>query len=92
MAFLDNVLSALDHWPEWKKLRATPAKVDELEQRIVALEARLQRAPGEACPSCGALAFRVEKSEPSQTSFADLGARDYHWKCQECGYGDVRMK
>jgi uncharacterized protein with PIN domain len=91
MSTLDNILRALELWPEWKKLRATPALVDELQRRIAALEERLQRAPGEACKACGALALRLEKSEQSANVHQEvMGRQDHHWKCQECGHVEVR--
>lgn len=90
MGFLTDILNALDRWAKWKKIRETPSAIDELTRRVAALEERLKRAPGEACPSCGAFAFRVEKSAPiGDIGFARLGVRQYHWKCTDCGYTDV---
>lgn len=71
-------------------------KVEELEKRVAELEARLKRAPGEACPKCGALEFRVETSGPLSGTGAvallgQMGAREHKLKCGECGYTDRRV-
>jgi transposase-like protein len=92
MAVLSEVVELLKRWDRWKRIDESPERIDALERRITELEARLQRAPGEACPSCGALEFRVTKSEPTRHSgFAHLGARDHHYKCQACGFQDTIM-
>jgi hypothetical protein len=75
----------------WDQIAAAPQQIVDLQKRIADLEARLQRCPGEGCPHCGALAFRIQKSEPAQNEFRNLGARQYHWLCGDCGYTDVRM-
>ena len=91
MSILSDILAALDRWAEWKSIRESPAKIEALEKRIVELETRLQRAPGKACPSCGDLAFRVERSEP-RPGWEEFAARQHHWKCGSCGYTDVRKE
>jgi len=91
MATLDNVLSILERWGEWKLIRATPSRLDELEGRVKELESRLKRAPGQACPSCGALEYRVISSSPAKGGFGDLGAVDRVSKCQDCGFTETNM-
>jgi C4-type Zn-finger protein len=91
MGVLADILNALDRWPEWKKVKETPARVDELEKRIAALESRPERAPGEACPKCRAYKFHVEKSAAAPGHFGQMGMRQYHWLCDECGYTDQRV-
>ena len=91
MTLLADILSALDQWDEWKEIRETPAKVEELQRRIAELEGRLKRA-GQACPACGALEFRIEKSVAMQPPFGALGVREHHWKCKKCGYTDTRTE
>ena len=89
MGLLDNILTALDHWGEWKQIRATPSKIVELEKRISELESKLRRAPGEACPKCGALEFRIQRSDTAQHPLHRTH-RTHYWKCKECGYEDER--
>jgi DNA-directed RNA polymerase subunit RPC12/RpoP len=58
-------------------------RIADLESRVAALERRLERAPGEACPHCGALSFRVQNSEPDAHSRNSL-IREM--RCEECGF------
>jgi predicted RNA-binding Zn-ribbon protein involved in translation (DUF1610 family) len=85
---LSDLIALMDRWTVWKEVRENANKVPELEQRIAALEQKLQRAPGEACPACGAWSFRAISSTPS----GNLGTRKITYKCQECGYEDVITK
>jgi hypothetical protein len=68
MAVLDNVVSILRQWDVWKRIEALPDKVATLEEKVAALENRLERAPGEACPKCGALAMRLKTDVSPETS------------------------
>jgi predicted RNA-binding Zn-ribbon protein involved in translation (DUF1610 family) len=85
---LPDLVSLMDRWAVWKEVRANADRVPALEQRITALEERLQRAPGEACPKCGALSYRVDYSEQHRTF---VGTRIHHMKCQDCGFTDEKM-
>ena len=91
MAVTGDILDILKRWDRWRRIDECPERIDALEKRIAQLESRLQRAPGEACPACGELEFRVTASKPSGHGFGHLGARDYSYKCQKCGFEDVRM-
>jgi predicted nucleic-acid-binding Zn-ribbon protein len=88
---LSDLVALMDRWSIWKEVRANADKVPALEQRIASLEERLQRAPGEACPKCGAWEFRTEKAVRSSTPLGRLGALDRHLKCSNCGHTEVRM-
>jgi ribosomal protein S27AE len=88
---LSDLVSLMDRWSTWKEVRANADKVPALEQRIASLEERLQRAPGETCPKCGAWEFRTEKAVRSSGPLGRLGALDRHLKCGACGYTEVRM-
>lgn len=76
----------------WDQIAAAPRQIAALQKRVVDLETRLQRCPGEGCPHCGLLAFRIEKTEEPRNWQARFGAREHHWLCAECGYKDVRME
>jgi len=87
---LSDLIGLLDRWAVWKEMKANADKVPQLERRIAALEARLQRAPGEACPRCGAYEFRVIKSERDQV-LGRLGGMRQHLECKECGFKDEKL-
>ena len=91
MAVLAEITELLRRWDVWKRVEAAPNRIDALEKRISELEARLARAPGVACPKCGALEFRTEGTSP-HPEFGDLGAVDRHLKCEACGYTETKME
>jgi predicted nucleic-acid-binding Zn-ribbon protein len=92
MAVLAEITELLRRWDVWKRVEAAPGRIDALERRLAELESRLQRAPGEACPKCGALEFRTEKLTPTKGHFSALGAQDRHMKCGACGHTEVHME
>jgi len=69
----------------WQQLRAASKQIDDLQKRVAELEKRLERCPGEACPHCGVLEYRVDAVSP-----AGFGDRWYDMKCQQCGFADRR--
>lgn len=89
MAVLSELVELLKRWDVWKRIEATPDRIDALEKKMAALEARLQRAPGEACPKCGALDFRVESTTP-HPDLGDMGVSIRQCKCGACGFGEQR--
>ena len=90
MAVLGEIVELLKRWDVWKKVEEAPSRIDALEARVAALESRVQHKPGEACPKCGALAYRVDRTEPHNV-FGDMGGRIHHMKCQDCGFTDERL-
>jgi predicted nucleic-acid-binding Zn-ribbon protein len=92
MATFDNLLSILRQWGTWKRIEEAPERIDAVEARLAKLEDRLARAPGEACPKCGALEFRTEKAVRNTGHFGVLGALDRHLKCGSCGHTEVHME
>lgn len=86
-----DILALLDKIPIWKRVQETPARVDELEKKIAALEARLARAPGEACPKCGALAMRLTETGREMGSFP-MTRRTDTWTCEDCGHSEGRTQ
>lgn len=91
MAVTGDILAILDKIPIWKRVQAAPDRIDALDKRVAELEARLARAPGQACPSCGALEFRVTKSVPSNGPFGELGAKDVTRTCAACAFADTDL-
>jgi hypothetical protein len=75
----------------WRRLRQAPQQIADLQRRITELETRLQRCPGEGCPHCGELAFRLDRTVPNQ-AFGNLGVQDHVWKCTECGFELKKME
>jgi hypothetical protein len=76
----------------WEQIVGTPEKVVQLERRVAELESRLQRAPGEACLHCGALAMRLDRTQKPMIWTHKYGALEYHWKCGECGFAVVKTE
>jgi predicted nucleic-acid-binding Zn-ribbon protein len=92
MAVVGDIVELLGRWDRWKRVNESPERIDALEKRITELEARLQRAPGEACPKCGALEFRTDKQVPvSHGPFAGMGmgVMERHLKCAACGHTEM---
>jgi ribosomal protein L37E len=89
MAVLGELTELLRRWEVWRRVDAAPDRIDALEKRIAELEQRLQRAPGEACPKCGKLDFRVDKTF-SHSEFGDMGVRVREMKCGACGFTDEK--
>jgi len=90
MSTLDSILQLLNKWPAWKRITDTPDKLDKLEGRLAALEEKLRRAPGEACPKCGEWTWRVVSSQPSR-AFGDMGVVDRLMRCEQCGFEERKM-
>lgn len=91
MAVLAEITELLRRWDVWKRVEAAPDRVDALEKRIGNLEARLARAPGEACPSCGALDFRVKNSKVHpHPMIGKVGGRLHEMECGSCGFKDEK--
>jgi ribosomal protein L37E len=90
MFSLKDVLEILDRWPSWKKIQATPEQLDLLEKRVAQLESRLARCPGESCPHCGDLSFRVASSSPQPGHLGKLGLIVRQMKCEKCGFAESR--
>jgi hypothetical protein len=86
MFSLKDVLEILDRWPTWKKIQATPEQLEVLEKRVAELEHRLARCPGEGCPRCGELSFRVTASGRHPSHLGELGLIVRNMKCEKCNF------
>ena len=87
MAVLSELTELLRRWDVWKRVEEAPERIEALEKRVAALELLLKRAPGEACPRCGALEYRVVEARPS----VSYGVREHVYRCGDCGFQDVKM-
>lgn len=77
MSATDGIVTLLD------------TKVAALERRVAVLEDKLRRAPGEACPRCGAWDYRVAESKPAARG-ARLGYVDRKMVCSECRFSEPK--
>ena len=84
MTVLSEVTELLRRWDVWKRVEAAPERIDQLERRLVNLESKLKRAPGEACPKCGALEFRTARTEPLDGQLGELGMTYRYMECGAC--------
>lgn len=91
MAILSEILALLDKWPEWKRVKDAPGRIDDLEKRLAALEKQPTAKPGEPCPGCGEPAMR--RTEQLERKFGGhiVGTTEV-WTCGECGALDRRSK
>lgn len=64
-----------------------PARIDELEKRLAALEATPKRAPGKTCKACGEPAMRLTHSVPDRV-MGDLGVKQETWTCSACAFAE----
>ena len=86
MAALDNVLTILDKFPLWRRMKEAPDKLDTLEKRVAELEEKLGDTwPADVCKFCGARAARMVWSVPHEK-----GLTRQDWKCGECEHTEVR--
>jgi hypothetical protein len=94
MVGVGDIVELLKRWDRWRRIDETPERVDALERRIADLEAKLQHAPGDACPKCGALDFRTESTSPGGGIMGGMGLRiiDRKMKCGACGYEETRRE
>ncbi len=88
---LKDILEILDRWPKWKRIQDMPEKLDTLQKRVEELEKRLERCPGEGCPKCGELTYRVVSIHPHHSDLGDLGLMVRQMKCERCGLTEDRI-
>lgn len=74
---LESILTLLDKWPRWKRINEIPDQMDDLLQRMTALEKRLEKRPGEDCPYCGEPALRL--------IWQGMNTQLEKWTCGSCG-------
>ena len=92
MGILEDVIKALERIPTWKRLQTAPERIDALDKRLSELEARMQPATGDRCPSCKAMAYKLIRSGPAPDPWGSMGVREDHYGCIQCGYTDSRQR
>ncbi len=89
MGMLDDVLKAFDRIPAWKRLQKIPTELDELKQRIGAIEAKISNKwPADVCRYCGERASRLYMISPRTDA---RGLVREEWMCEACQRVDHRM-
>lgn len=84
-------MKALDRWDEWRRMRAAPNRIDELEARVRALETAATATPlAEACPICTTGRLKVTAVRPHPT-FGRLGVQEHSLACDACQHTEARM-
>lgn len=83
---MGDILSLLDRIPIWKRVKELPDKVEALEKRIAAMEAK-PKLP--ICEACGEGFMRRQPDEPMTGSFARLSGAGVFlmvYKCDKCAF------
>ena len=88
MGIIDDILSALDRIPIWKRLQGVPAEVDDLKARVADLEEKLGGEwPPDVCKFCGERALRLNRISGPNT----FKKMVQHWACSECNQIEKRQ-
>ncbi|MDY0307179.1 MAG: hypothetical protein RBR18_12155 [Desulfovibrionaceae bacterium] len=86
---LSDLNELLEKIPVWKRLVALPKRVDELEERVRSLEAKLSRPLSkDACPACGERTFFLSESKP-HPHMGIAGVLDRTFTCRTCGHSET---
>jgi hypothetical protein len=82
MGVVDDVLKYLERWDVWKRVTATPERMDALEKRVAELEAKLgDTSPGDLCRFCGKRTLRLHHVFGPDRH----GKMREQWRCQDQG-------
>jgi hypothetical protein len=88
MGFIEDILSALDRIPIWKRLQELPKETDDLKKRIADLEQQLGgKWPADICKYCGERAVRLS----SQIGPIAGNKMRQSWKCEKCNKVETRL-
>jgi predicted RNA-binding Zn-ribbon protein involved in translation (DUF1610 family) len=91
MGILEDVLSALERIPLWKRVSKLPGEYEALEMRVKALENRLSGPKGLECPKCGEAKLMLQSSM-SHPTFGFAGTKLDTYKCSSCGFDETRNR
>jgi hypothetical protein len=91
MGVIDDVRKWLKEIPLWRELEKIPDRMEGLEKRVAALEQKLERAPGEVCPKCGAHSMRLT-AQGRRLGGGVLSWRFDQWSCTADGCGHTEER
>lgn len=91
MTVLSELTDLLKQWTVWKRVEEAPNRIDELEQRVKALEEALAKCPGEGCSMCGERAMRLTWQSGAKGPL-DKRLQAQTWTCAACGHAEARTK
>lgn len=91
MGILEDILSALERIPGWKRIKESPERIDALEQRLKAIERLMAGGSGQLCPICNSPKFKRTASKPDP-GFEFAGVMRDFYRCEECGHSENRQR
>ena len=86
MPSVTDILALLDKIPIWKDLKRMPARINELEKRLAALESKHEPSL-KTCPKCGTGTFALVSTERDPI-FGEMGVQNRLYRCTECGFSE----
>jgi hypothetical protein len=89
MGVLDDVRKWLNDVPLWKELGTIPDRTKSLEERLSALEDKLNgKWPADVCKFCGKRGMRLYHSYPSTDAKGNVRE---DWTCEICNRSENRF-
>jgi hypothetical protein len=86
LGIVDDILKALDRIPSWKRLQGVPSEIDQINERVTALEGKLGgKWPADVCRLCGERSARIGHSTLEKTTVIE------RWDCEACNNTDFRF-
>jgi hypothetical protein len=89
-----DILKILDKIPEWVGLKRLFGRIEALEKKVAALEAKLeqgaQKPVGEVCPICEVGTLKVVEVV-RDLIFGDMGVQQRMLKCTNCAHSEIRQ-
>ncbi|KQP02635.1 hypothetical protein ASF26_14495 [Methylobacterium sp. Leaf93] len=85
---VSDILKVLDQVPGWKAVMGLPKRLQELEDRVAALEGKPTAKAAEACPLCES-PMKVTRVEEHPV-FGILGAKEHTLTCTGCTHTETR--
>jgi hypothetical protein len=82
MFSLKDLTELLDKMPIWRRMKAAPDRIDELEKRLKGIEDRMS-GTGELCPYCKQPTLELIEIRP-HAIFGDAGLKKHIYKCNNC--------
>ncbi len=89
MINVSDLLKILEKIPLWKQLKELPAKIEDFERRLSALEKNLETDDSvKKCPKCGSKYFVLTDTKPN-LHLGIVGVQDRQYTCEKCSYSEV---